>query len=138
MEDIVKIVIGSSSGYCPVEYAYEDRLTVSADAIRYECTPVAQDGAVRAARWSYRADSPAFREHFRAACSAAEEILDREEERYLTDIGETTVTVVRADGKKKKRVFVLPGRSFNGLFDAVGKMIPPCEETPAAIAGRED
>lgn len=31
-----KIVIKSTSGFCPVEYAYNDKLTITANSIAYE------------------------------------------------------------------------------------------------------
>ena len=34
-----KIVIKSTSGFCPVEYAYNDKLTITANSIAYEYKP---------------------------------------------------------------------------------------------------
>ena len=31
-----KIVIKSTSGFCPVDYAYNDKLTITANSIAYE------------------------------------------------------------------------------------------------------
>lgn len=46
MTDIKEIVITSTSGYCPIDYAYEDKLSLTSDSIKYECHPYLETIAV--------------------------------------------------------------------------------------------
>ena len=39
MNRIVKITIKGSSGYCPIDEAYKDKLTITSSSISYEYTP---------------------------------------------------------------------------------------------------
>ncbi len=137
MAEIVRITIGSSSGYCPVEYVYEDRLTICADSIRYECRPWMEDGEIKAVKWSYKTNGSLFRELFGEVRTAVEPILEREEERHLVDVGETTVTVTYEDKKRRKRTFCMPGEELREFFSLVKRMVPGCEETPVAITTEE-
>ena len=51
-----KIVIKSTSGFCPVDYAYNDKLTITANSIAYEYKPYLEsDNSLNVCRqWSYK------------------------------------------------------------------------------------
>ena len=42
MKDAIRIIIKGSSGYGPYDETYEDKVTISADSIRYEFIPKVQ------------------------------------------------------------------------------------------------
>ncbi len=45
MKDIIRIVIKGESGYCSVDDAYNDKITITRDSIRYEYKPMKQTRA---------------------------------------------------------------------------------------------
>ena len=51
-----KIVIKSTSGFCPVDYAYSDILTIMPNSIAYEYKPYLEDDNSLNAykKWSYK------------------------------------------------------------------------------------
>ena len=57
-----KIVIKSTSGFCPVDYAYNDKLTITANSIAYEYKPYLEsDNSLNVCRkWSYKTTNSIF------------------------------------------------------------------------------
>ena len=57
-----KIVIKSTSGFCPVDYAYNDKLTITANSIAYEYKPYLEsDNSLNVHRkWSYKTTNTNF------------------------------------------------------------------------------
>lgn len=72
-----KNVIKSTSGFCSVEYAYNDKLTITANSIAYEYTPYLEsDNSLNVHRkWSYKTANSIFSLAFEKIAMAVDEIL---------------------------------------------------------------
>ena len=138
MADIIRIIIKGGSGYGPVDEAYSDQVTIDRDSIRYEYKPVVEGEINIPRKWSYKTTSPIFQKLFTEAAVAVEEILNREEGSFVTDLGVTTFTVTYADKTKATRDFILPGDDFKECFAIIKQMVPGCEYTPAVLLTSED
>ncbi len=138
MNDFIRITIKSSSGYCPVDKAYEDKVTITASSIQYEYKPVMESDNNVPRKWSYKTSSPKFQELFKAVSEAVEEILDRGEEPFIMDIGVTSFAVTYGDKTRRHREFFLPGDDFKECFAITRKMVPSIEEVPLVLLTSED
>ncbi|MCR5262862.1 MAG: hypothetical protein K6D94_03235 [Clostridiales bacterium] len=138
MADIVRIAIIGRSGYCRVDEAFIDKVTIERDSIRYEYKPVIESEINPPRKWSYKTSSSIFQKLFREAAAAVEDILNLEEEPDVTDIGVTSFTITYADKTKATRDFILPGDGFKECFDIIKQMVPGCECTPAVLLTSED
>ena len=63
-KEIIRVVIKGSSGYGPVEEAYNDKVTITRDSIRYEYTPYLASETNPVRKWSYKTTSPIFQKEF--------------------------------------------------------------------------
>lgn len=138
MKEVVRITIKGSSGYGSYDEAYEDKITINADSIRYEYVPKVQSPKHLLRKWSYRTTSPDFFELFRNAVLAVEEILNRTEEAFACDIGMTAFSVQYSDKTRKHREFFLPGDDFRECFMIIKQMVPSCEEVPDVLRTSDD
>lgn len=138
MKDVIRITIRGFSGCVPYEETYEDKVTISADTIRYELKPMVQTPVNMASKWSYKTTSSTFNQLFRETVSAVEKILNRCEDDFVDDIGMTSFTVQYSDKTKKNREFFLPSEDFKECFAIVKQMVPSCEEIPAVLRTSED
>ena len=75
MTDIIRIIIKGGSGYCPVDEAYSDKVTIDRDSIRYEYKSVVESEINPPRKWSYKTTSPIHQKRFREA-AAVEAILN--------------------------------------------------------------
>ena len=138
MAEIIRIIITGSSGYCLVEDAFTDKLTICADSIRYEYKPFIEDDSNIARKWSYKTNSPAFQALFQAASAEVEAILNLEYDFDVTDVGETAFVVTYADKTKRERAFFGTDDSFKECFFIIRQMVPGCECVPAVLQTEED
>ena len=102
-----KIVIKSTSGFCPVEYAYNDKLTITANSISYECKPYFDsDNSLNVRmKWSYKTTNSIFSLVFEKIAVAVDEILSRDQEAMYCDCGNIDFIVTYDDGNKVAREF---------------------------------
>ncbi len=138
MKEAVRIVIKGSSGYGPIDEAYEDKVTICNDAISYEFKPITQGGEHAARKWSYKTTSPVFSGLFQRAVTATEEILAREDDEFVCDIGMTSFTIVYTDKSKHKKEYFLPSDDFKECFTIIKKMVPRCEDIPSVLTTSDD
>ena len=138
MAEIIKITIKGSSGYGPAEEAYNDKVIISQDSIRYEYRPVIENEVNVNRKWSYKTTSPIFQKLYKDASEDVERILDWDDKEYVCDIGVTTFSVAYADKTIRKRDFFLPGDDFKECFLIIKQMIPGCEYVPAVLLTSED
>lgn len=84
-----KIVIKSTSGFCPVDYAYSDKLTIMPNSIAYEYKPYLEDDNSLNAykKWSYKTTNSIFSLAFEKIAVAVDEILSRDQETMYCDCG---------------------------------------------------
>ena len=138
MADIIRITIKGESGYGPVDEAYSDKVTIDRDSIRYEYKPVVESEINTSRKWSYKTCSPIFQKLFREVAIAVEDILNRKDETFVTDIGVTSFTVTYADKTKVTRDFFILRDNFKKCFDIIKQMVPGCEYMPALLLTSED
>ena len=135
-----KIVIKSASGFCPVDYAYNDKLTITANSIAYEYKPYLEsDNSLNVCRkWSYKTTNSIFSLAFEKIAMAVDEILSRDQEAMYCDGGNIDFIVTYDDGKKTAREFGVPADKFADCFKIIREIIPVTEEVPEAIRISED
>lgn len=138
MKDAIRIIIKGSSGYGPYDEAYEDKVTISADSIRYEFIPKVQSPKNMTSKWLYETTSSTFFKMFKETASAVEEILNWDEEVFACDIGMTSFIVHYSDKTKTRRDFFTPSDDFKECFAIVKQMVPSCEEVPVVLRTSED
>lgn len=135
---ITKIVIKSESGYCCVDDAYKDTLTITAESIAYLYNPYLESETNPARKWRYTTTSPAFRKLWEQLTETIPAVLSHDGEPWVMDIGDTTFIITYDDGSKVKRDYGLPGDTFQDTFRIVKQMVPGCEAVPEAIMTEED
>lgn len=128
-----KITLKGSSGYCSVGYAFTDRLAAAPSSISYELKPTFPSESRLSGKWSYRTESPEFADLFWDLERAALRLLRMEEEPFVCDVGEISITVLYEDGTKEGRRFPAIGKLFGGVSAIVSGMLPPCERMPASL-----
>ena len=137
-EDSPFIEVNGASGYCPVDEAYNDKLTIYPDSIRYEYLPVVETETNILRKWSYKTSSPIYRKVFNDVSVAIEDIMNWEERPFCTDIAGVGFEITYSDKTKRKRSFLLPGDYFKDCFSIIKQMIPGCEYIPAVLLTSED
>lgn len=102
-----KIVIKSTSGFCSVDYAYSDKLTIMPNSIAYEYKPYLEDDNSLNAykKWSYKTTNSIFSLAFEKIAEAVDEILGRDQEAMYCDCGNIDFIVTYDDGNKVAREF---------------------------------
>ena len=75
--EITKIVIKGASGYCPVDEAYEDKMTITDSAISYEYKPHLMSNLETNVyrKWSYKTTSPIFKQIFKEVAAMTPDII---------------------------------------------------------------
>ena len=138
MTDIIRIIIKGGSGYVPVDEAFNDKVTIDRDSIRYEYNPVIESEINMPRKWSYKTSGPIFQKLFREVAAAVADILHWQEEPFATDLGVTSFTATYADKTMATRNFILPGDDFKECFAIIKQMVPGCEYTPVVLLTSED
>lgn len=135
-----KIVIKSTSGFFSVKYAYNDKLTITANSIAYEYKPYLEnDNSLNAyKKWSYKTTNSIFSLAFEKIAMAVDEILSRDQEAMCCDCGSIDFIVIYDDGNKVVREFIVPADEFADCFKIIKGIIPVTEDVPEAIRISED
>ena len=130
-----RIVIKSTSGYCPVDYAYSDKLTITPNFIAYEYKPYLEGDNILNPhkKWSYKTTSENFGLVFEKIARAVDEILKRDQEPMYCDCGDIDFIVTYDDGSKATRGCGLPADEFEDCFKIISEIIPVTEDVPEAI-----
>lgn len=135
-----RIVIKSTSGYCPVDYAYSAKLTITPNSIAYEYKPYLEGDNILNLhkKWSYKTTSENFGFVFEKIAGAVDEILKRDQEPMYCDCGDIDFIVTYDDGSKATREFGVPADEFADCFKIISEIIPVTEDVPEAIRISED
>ena len=136
-KDIIRVVIKGSSGYGPVDEAFNDKVTITRASIRYEYTPYLASETNPVRKWSYKTTSPIFQKEFKELTTLLPEVMTYEDE-FVTDVGAIIFTITYSDKSREVREFYLPGDDFRDVFAVVKKMVPDCEYVPAVLLTSED
>ncbi len=123
MKHIKRITIKSGSGYCCIEDAFTDRLTVTEDSVRYEYMPYSAEFADKWG-WSYRTTCQEFASLFGELEKIVPVLLADEEECLICDAGMTELIVTYEDGTRAKREITHRPYGYDTLSDLLRRMIP--------------
>lgn len=105
MADIVRIVIKSSSGYCCIEEAFNDKIVITSSSISYEYTPYMETEINPVRKWSYKTTSPIFKMQYGKVVAKLSEIITSEILVFCTDIGGIEFNITFSDKTKWKNTF---------------------------------
>ena len=132
---IARITIKGTSGYCPADEAYEDKLTITESSISYEYKPYLMDGSETNVykKWSYKTTSSRFREIFEHVAEMTPDIIHCDEDLFVCDIGSKKFIITYEDNSREVEVFFCPSEYFKEYFRAIKKLVPACETTPAVL-----
>ena len=133
------IVIKSTSGYCSVDEAYNDKLTITANSIGYEYVPSADDSIINEyQKWSYKTISSNYAHMFEMVANFIDKKIEDNLELYWTDCGTTSFVMTYEDGSTMIRDFPFPADDFEECFEVIRKIIPATEEIPKVIEKNDD
>ena len=80
------------------EEAYNDKVTITRDSIRYEYTPYLASETNPVRKWSYKTTSPIFQKEFDTLTLLMPKVMTWEDE-FVTDIGSTTFALITYSAK---------------------------------------
>lgn len=140
MNDIIKITISGVSGFCPVDEAYSDKVTITPSSISYEYKPHTESRLETNIyrKWSYKTTSPVFRELYKRVAEMTSKYLVGEDALYVCDGSPTIITATFQDKHKESAVFYSSLDFFHDYFSLIKEMIPNTEYVPAVLLTRED
>lgn len=138
MPEIERIVIKGASGYCCIDEAFNDKVTITPESIAYEYIPGIESEMNPKRKWSYKTNSPLFKIKYDAIVSMLPEIIERGIAVFCTDIGGIEFHITYSDKTKFKEIYWVPGDYFEELFKIIKSMVPECEYTPAVLLTSED
>ena len=123
-----------------MEYAYNDKLTITANSIAYEYKPYLEsDNSLNVLRkWSYKTTNSIFSSAFEKIAVDVDEILSRDQEAMYCDSGNIDFIVTYYDGNKVAREFGVPADEFADCFKIIREIVPVTEDVPEAIRISED
>lgn len=138
MEDIIKIVIKGVSGYCCVDEAYNDKVTITPESISYDYIPAVESEMNPKRKWSYKTNSPIFKMKYDTLVSLMPDVTGRNIDEFCTDIGGIEFIITYSDKTKFHETFWIPSDYFESQFKVIKSMVPECEYTPAVLLTSED
>ena len=138
MKEITRIVIKGSSGYVPVDYAYNDKVTITPESIAYEYKPYCETEENPARKWKYTSNSPEFREQFKLIAGEIREVLASQPDDMITDMSTAIFEITYSDKTKYKERAILFGDWYHELFMDIKMMVPFTEMTPQTLLTEED
>lgn len=133
LSDIIKVNIKSSSGFVPLEDAYNDILSITSNSLSYEYVPVYITEVNQIQKWSYKTNNPNFITSFNKIAEMINDIMYTEILEHWCDIGEIEFIVTYEDKSKKRATFFLPPDYFETAFKEIKKLIPSLEQIPIIL-----
>jgi hypothetical protein len=138
MSDIVRIVIKGSSGFCCVDEAFNDKVTITPGSISYEYIPYMETEVNPKRKWSYKTDSPIFKMKYNDIAGMIPCIIEKGVEEFCTDIGGIEFNITYSDKSKFKETYWVQSDYFEKLFVAIKSLVPESEYTPAVLLTSDD
>lgn len=138
MPDIIKVNIKSSSGFVPLEDAYNDKFSITSNTISYEYVPAYITELNQIQKWSYKTNNPNFILSFNKITKMIDDIMHAEVLEHWCDIGEIEFIVTYEDKSKKKASFFLPPDYFENVFKEIKKLVPSFERMPVIFNIEDD
>lgn len=138
--EIVRIVIKGESGYCPIDEAFTDKVTITENSIKYEYKPHPDSNLETnvARKWSYSTDSPMFKQLFKHVAEMTPKYLYSTDILFATDLGATEITATFEDKHRESVNFFCPSEYFKDYFKLIKEMVPKTEYIPAVLLTDED
>ena len=133
MNDIVRVVIETESGYCSAVDVYKDKVTITNDSIRYEKKPMIESDQNPHRKWSYKTNNPSFQQLYADLVRAMPMVFEVGIEEYVCDVGTIRFVLTYEDKQKWDKTFYLPNDRFKEIFNIAKKMVPSCEAIPDAL-----
>lgn len=132
MDKIVKVIIKGTSGYCSIEDAYKEKITITQNKVKYHFLPeiLKKDRPEYIDLENYPPRLPETKLSmnfganlqccpFEKVADFALEVLNKQEQGMCCDIGATIITVVYDNGAKLTNTYFEPPDFFFDLFKAV-------------------
>ncbi len=138
--EIVRIVIKGESGYCPIDEAFTDKVTITETSIKYEYKPQPDSNSEKnvARKWSYSTDSPLFKQIFKRVADMTPKYLYSTDILFATDLGATEIIATFEDKHRESVNFFCPSEYFKEYFKLIKEMVPKTEYIPAVLLTDED
>ena len=138
--EIVRIVIKGESGYCPIDEAFTDKVTITETSIKYEYKPHPDSNLETnvARKWSYSTDSPLFKQLFKRVAEMTPKYLYSTDILFATDLGATEIIATFEDKPRESVNFFCPSEYFKEYFKLIKEMVPKTEYIPAVLLTDED
>ncbi len=138
--EIVRIVIKGESGYCPIDEAFTDKVTITETSIKYEYKPHPDSNLETnvARKWSYSTDSPLFKQLFKRVAEMTPKYLYSTDILFATDLGATEIVATFEDKHRESVNFFCPSEYFKEYFHLIKEMVPKTEYIPAVLLTNED
>lgn len=133
MNEIIKIVIRSSSGFGPIDQAYEDKFVMTPAGMSYELKPCVQSDLNCSLKWSYKTNSSLFTVAFERVCYMMPDILMPNRVCDCTDVGMIDFTVIYSDKTKRNIRYWCTPDTFDECFSVIRDILPPCELVPEVL-----
>ena len=137
MEEIAKIVIKGSSGFCYIDQAYEDKTTLTPNSFSYEYNPEVESIGNPRIKWTYKTTFEGFKIQFERISKMMPEIIEYAKEIDCLDTGEIVFIITYSNGTKMKQSCFADGNCFKELFGEI-KAICPTKEIPQVLKTDED
>lgn len=138
MAEIERIVIKGSSGYCHVDKAFKDKVSITSTSIVYEYVPYVETEINPKRKWSYKTDSPLYMMAYTEIAEMISEIIEQEATKFCTDIGGIEFNITYSDKTKFKKTYRVTGDYFADLFKAIKRLVPNFECTPLVLLTSDD
>ena len=138
MPTMKRIVIKGESGFCSIDEAYTDAVTITPDWISYKYEPREVSEHNLPTSWAYQPSGLGHRALYDELAEMVAGILEQDDEESVTNIGSTTFAVTYPDGTGKHKDFRMPSDDFAGCFALVKKMVPSEEAIPRVLMTSDD
>lgn len=133
MRKIKKITIKTTSGYCPYDYVYEDKMTITSNSMSYVNKPMSQNSFYSLAKWTYKSESNSFRTWFEGIQEKYEHCLSNYPlDSFITDVGTIVFTILYENCEKAENDFPFTGE-FNEMLKHIARMVPEAEDQPVML-----
>lgn len=138
MGKITRIIISGSSGFCTVDQAYTDKITVTEGSLAYEYKPMHETLVHPSRKWSYKSNNLAFQNMYDELVNEMPFIINYDKELFCTDVGGIEFIITYSDKTKFKKMFFLSGDEFEQCFQIIKRVVPGCEAVPRVLMTESD
>ena len=138
---INRITIKGASGYCCVDEAYEDKISITSSSISYEYKPHPDSNLETNIyrKWSYKTNSPIFEHLFNKIAEKTPDFINNcDDILFATDVGPVQIIATFEDKHRESANFFCPSEFFAEYFRLIKQMIPPTEYIPVTLLTQED